>query len=116
MRPRSASVAVIAALALAATLPAGALASSSNGRPASRSERSAIVRSFAANDGSASSVRGVYVSRSNSNLAVVCERTPEGAAQAYVFGRSHGSWRYLTSGSPGRTGNSADRRLEHACG
>ncbi len=73
------------------------------------------MRSFAANDGNSSAVSGVYVSRSNSSLAVVCERTPEAGARAYVFGRTHGSWRYLTGGSPGHAGNSADQRLERAC-
>ncbi len=74
------------------------------------------MASFTANDGSSSEVHGVYVSRSNSSLAVVCVRTPEAGIQAYVFGHARRSWRYLTSGSVGHAGNSADRRLEGACG
>jgi hypothetical protein len=93
-----------------------ALASSSSARPATRSERSAIVGAFTANDGNSSEVHGVYVSRSNSSLAVVCVRTPEAGVQAYVFGRSRHAWRYLTSGAVGRVGSSSDRRLEQACG
>jgi hypothetical protein len=74
------------------------------------------MASFTANDGSSSEVHGVYVSRSNASLAVVCVRTPEAGTQAFVFGHVQRSWRYVTSGSVGRAGNSADRRLEGACG
>lgn len=74
------------------------------------------MASFTAGDGSASEVHGVYVSRSNSNLAVVCVRTPEAGTQALVFGHARRSWRYLTSGRVGKVGNSADRQLERACG
>jgi hypothetical protein len=92
-----------------------ALASSASARPATRSERSALLAAYRANDGSTSGVRGAYVSRSNSTLGVVCVRTPERGTQAFVFGRVHRSWRYLTSGSPGRVGSAADRSLERAC-
>jgi 4-amino-4-deoxy-L-arabinose transferase-like glycosyltransferase len=95
----------------------GALASSSSVRPASRSERSAIMAAFAANDGSSAEVRGVYVSRSSSSLAVVCLRTPEAGSQAFVFHHLQRSWRYVTSGPVGRAGSLAYRRLEQqACG
>ena len=104
-----------AAAVLAMSLAAAALAASSAARPATRSERVAIVKALAASDGNTSSLAGVYVSRSNPSLAVVCQRTPEAGVQAIVFGRVHGSWRYLASGPVGRAGNSADRRLEHAC-
>ncbi|HMD56573.1 MAG TPA: hypothetical protein VKG82_03785 [Solirubrobacteraceae bacterium] len=115
--PRRARVSTISAIvaALALSLAGGALAASTSARPPTKSERAAILKAFAANDANSSSVRGVYVSRSNANLAVVCERTPEAGSRAYVFGRSHGSWRYLVSGAPGGAGNSADRRLERAC-
>jgi hypothetical protein len=106
----------LAVIALTLALAASALAGSSSARPATRSERSAIMKSFTANDGSSSGVHGVYVSRSNSNLAVVCVRTPEAGVQAFVFGRVQRSWRYVTSGFAGHAGNSADRRLERACG
>jgi len=101
-------------MALAA-LPATAAAGSS-ARPATRSERSAIMVSFTANDGSSSEVHGVYVSRSNSSLAVVCVRTPEAGTQAFVFRHASRSWRYVTSGSAGSAGSSTDRLLERACG
>jgi hypothetical protein len=97
-------------------LATAALASSSSSRPATKSERSAIMATFTANDGSASEVHGVYVSRSNSNLAVVCARTPDAGPQAFVFRHAQRSWLYVTSGSPGSAGSSADRRLERACG
>jgi hypothetical protein len=97
-------------------LATAGLASSSSSRPATKSERSAIMATFTANDGSASEVHGVYVSRSNSNLAVVCARTPDAGSQAFVFRHAQRSWLYVTSGSPGRAGSSADRRLERACG
>jgi len=74
------------------------------------------MASFTANDGSASEVRGVYVSRSDSNLAVVCTHTPEAGPRAYVLSHVRHSWRYVTSGPPGSVGNTADRRLERACG
>jgi hypothetical protein len=74
------------------------------------------MKAFTAADGSSSGVHGVYVSRSNSSLAVVCVHTPEAGIQGFVFGRAHGSWRYVTSGPAGRVGNAADRQLEHACG
>lgn len=100
---------------LASALAASALAASSPARPASRSERAAIIKSFAASDGNSHGVSGVYVSRSNASLAIVCQRTPEAGVRAYVFGRTHASWHYVTSGSPGHAGNSADRNLERAC-
>ncbi len=71
------------------------------------------MAAFTANDGISSEVHGVYVSRSSSGLAVVCVRTPEAGARAFVFRHAGRSWRYVTSGSPG---SSADRRLEQACG
>jgi len=116
MMSRSSVLAAFSVLALTATPAATALAASSSARPASRSERAAIMAYFTANDGSSSEVHGVYVSRSNSNLAVVCARTPEAGIQAFVLTRTHRSWRYLTSGAAGRVGNPADRRLERACG
>jgi len=73
------------------------------------------MKAYRAVDGNSSSINGVYVSRSNASLAVVCEKTPEASEQSYVFGRSRSTWRYLTSGSRGRAGNTADRRLELAC-
>jgi hypothetical protein len=86
-------------------------------RAATKSERSAIMAAFTANDGNSAEVRGVYVSRSNSSLAVVCVRTPEAGSQAFVFRHTKRSWSYVTSGSVGRAGSSADRRLEQqACG
>jgi len=103
-------------MALAVTPATTAFAGGSSARPATKSERSAIMASFTANDGSASEVHGVYVSRSNSSLAVVCVRTPEAGTQAYVFRHASRSWRYMTSGSPGSAGSSADRLLERACG
>lgn len=102
----------ILALAPAASAPAA----SSYARPATRSERAAIMAVFTANDGSSSEVHGVYVSRSNSSVAAVCVRTPEAGSQAYVFHHAKGAWRYVTSGPVGRTGSSTDRRLEQACG
>ncbi len=113
---RSSLIAAVSVLVLTATTAADALAASASARPASRSERAAIMAYFTANDGSSSEVHGVYVSRSNSSLAVVCARTPEAGIQAFVLARTHRSWRYLTSGPVGRAGNSADRRLERACG
>jgi hypothetical protein len=118
MRPRrvvrSSSIAAVVVV-LTSIFAVSALAGGSSARPATRAERAAIMRSFAANDGNSSAVSGVYVSRSNSSLAVVCERTPEAGARAYVFDRTHGSWHYLAGGSPGHAGNSADQRLERAC-
>ena len=112
---RSPLIAMLGAAVMASTLAANSLAAGSFARAPTRSERAAIMKSFMANDGNSSGVGGVYVSRSNSALAVICQRTPEAGVQAYVFGRSHGSWRYLTSGSPGRAGSAADRNLERAC-
>jgi hypothetical protein len=108
--------AVLAIVALTLSAAAAAGAGSSSARPATRSERAAIMKVFTANDGSSSGVHGVYVSRSNSSLAVVCVHTPEAGIQGYVFGRAQHSWRYVTSGRAGRAGNAADRQLERACG
>lgn len=102
-------------LALAAGAPVGEGAAS-NARPASRSERSAIVAAYKATDGNTSGVRGVFVSRSNTALAVVCVRTPEAGTRAYVFHHSGRRWSYLISGSVGNVGNSTERTLERACG
>jgi hypothetical protein len=109
-------IATVAVTALTLTAAAAAVASSSSARPATRSERAAIIKALVANDGSSAGVHGVFVSRSNASLSVVCVHTPEAGIQAFVFGRTRGSWRYVTSGRPGRAGNSADRRLEQACG
>jgi len=116
MTIRSCSSVALAAIVMAVTPAANALAASSSARPATRSERSAIMAAFTANDGSSSEVHGVYVARSSSSLAVVCVRTPEAGSQAYVFSHSRRSWRYATSGPVGRAGNTTDRRLEQACG
>ena len=112
---RLSSIAVFAVIVPASIFATSGLASSSSARPATRSERAAIMKSFSANDGNARVVHGVYVARSNSSLAVVCERTPEAGIETYVFGHTHGSWRYLVGGHPGSAGNSVDRRLERAC-
>ncbi len=74
------------------------------------------MAALTANDGSTFGVHGVYVSRSNSSLAVVCLRTPEAGTQTYVFRHAQSSWRYVANGPVGRAGNQADRRLEQACG
>jgi hypothetical protein len=106
----------VTALTLTAAAAAVAVANSSSARPATRSEHAAIIKALVANDGSSAGVHGVFVSRSNASLSVVCVHTPEAGIRAFVFGRTRGSWRYVTSGRPGRAGNSADRRLEQACG
>jgi len=116
MTLRSLAPGVLAIIVMAAMPVSSALATSSSARPATRSERSAIAAAFTANDGSSSEVHGVYVSRSNTRLAVVCVRTPEAGSQAFVFRHVQRSWRYVTSGSVGRAGSLADRRLEQACG
>lgn len=113
---RSLSLTASAVMVLAMTPATAALATGSSARPATKSERSAIMASFTANDGSSSEVHGAYVSRSNSSLAVVCVRTPEAVTQAFVFRHASRSWRYVTSGSAGSAGSTADRRLERACG
>lgn len=115
VKAHSSVIAALAAASLMSALAASAAAGSSLTRPANRSERVAIMRSFVASDGNPSGVAAVYLSRSNPSLAVVCQRTPEAGVQTYVFGRSHGTWHYLASGSPGHAGTPADRRLEHAC-
>jgi hypothetical protein len=86
-----------------------------NARQATRSERQALAAVFGREDGNPSEIRGVYVSRSDANLAVVCARTPEAGTYAYVFTHSHRHWRYATSGRPGRAGSSRQRQLERAC-
>ncbi len=106
-----------AALSVPLVLSGAALASlrGADARPATGAERHAIEAIFAREDGSVSEIRGVYVSRANSGLAVACAHTPEAGTYAYVFTRTHGSWRYAASGRAGRAGNAADRRLEQAC-
>jgi hypothetical protein len=94
---------------------ASASIGTANARQASRGEHRALAAVFGREDGNPSEIRGVYVSRFDSSLAVVCARTPEAGTYAYVFVRSHGRWRYATSGRPGRAGNGRQRHLEHAC-
>lgn len=109
---------IVTALAVAAfyaPVVVWASSSAADARSATRSERAAVLSVYAREDGNASRVRGVYVSRANSSLAVACARTPEAGTLAYVFARSHGHWRYATSGRPGHAGNTAERRLELAC-
>jgi hypothetical protein len=86
-----------------------------NARPATHSERQAISSAFAREDGNASEIRSVYVSRSNASLAVACAKTPEAGIYAYVFTRSHGRWHYTVSGRPGRAGSYSQRKLVQAC-
>jgi phosphoglucomutase len=103
-------------LALAALTPvASSLAAGAAAKPAAGATRSAVLKAFAAADGNASEVKGIYVSRSNAALAVVCEKTPEAGYRAYVFAGAHGSWRLSALGVPGRAGNSSDRQVERAC-
>ena len=112
---RRAAVASLLAATLCAA-PVAAQASGSSARRATSSERRAVLATYAANDGGTHGVYAVYVSRSNSSLAVVCVRTPEAGKEAFLETKaSHGSWRYLASGRAGRVGNSADRQLERAC-
>ena len=113
-RPARAAAALSLSFALA--LPAAGLASGPSVRRASSAERRAIVAYYVKEDGGSSrGVYGVYVSRTNSSLAVLCARTPEAGNEAFVVRRSHGGWRYETSGKPGRAGSSSDRQLERAC-
>jgi hypothetical protein len=107
-----AAATVIAALWPAASASASAGA---NARAATRSERQALAATFDKEDGNSSEIRGVYVSRANSSLAVVCAKTPESGTFAYVFARTHAHWRYATSGRPGRAGSGSQRQLERAC-
>ena len=73
---RSRFPASMLAVMMVLTSATAALATSS-ARPATKSERAAIMAAFTANDGSSSEVHGAYVSRSSSGLAVVCVRIPE---------------------------------------
>lgn len=113
---RASFTAAVAITALALVTTASAVASGGPWSPARASQRSAVIKSFAANDGSSAQVRGVSISSSDSSLAVVCVRSPEAGIQAFVLNQVGRSWRYATSGPAGRAGNAADRRLEHACG
>ena len=109
---------LMSAVLLPGLLAAGAataVAASTPARPASAAARSGLVSSFTANDGSASEIHGVYVSWTDANLGVVCIRTPDAGAQAYVYRHIGRTWRYVTSGTPGRTGSAANRQLERAC-
>jgi hypothetical protein len=104
------------ALALALAMLAPAAYGASVARPATRSEHAALVAAFGSQDGNTSEIRSIYVSRSNSALAVVCVRTPEGGPEAAVFHRTGRSWRLRSSGRPGSTGSATERRLELVCG
>ena len=115
--PRRSCAFAIVSVALMILSSASAFASTgANARPATRSERSAVVALFGREDGNSSLVRSVFVSRSNSSLAVACVKTPEAGTFAYIYIRSGGRWHGSTSGKPGHAGNSADRQLERACG
>jgi hypothetical protein len=106
---------LVSAMTLSGGLASAALANGSGARPASAAERHAIISALVAQDGSAGDIVGVYVSRSNANLAVACERTPERQLVSFVFVRRGGKWRVSAYGPARRTGNSTDRRLELAC-
>lgn len=112
---RTIATALLAVAVFCAPVVAWA-SSAADARPATRSERAAILSVYAREDGNASRVHGVYISRANASLAVACARTPEAGTLAYVFARSHGHWRYATSGRPGHAGNPVERKLELACG
>lgn len=120
-RQRHANISRLVACGVAATLvlacaEAPSVEASSGARLATKSERSAILGAYKANDGNASQVRGVFVSRSNSGLSVVCARTPEAGTRSSVFNRSVHKWRYVVSGPVGKVGNATERALEWACG
>ena len=110
------ATAVIGACALALTVAASAAFASSLTRPASHSEHAALVAAFAKQDGNPSEIRSIQISRSNSSIAVICVKTPEGGPQDAVFHRSGRSWKLTSAGRPGTTGTSTERRIEHVCG
>ncbi len=112
--PRAAGALLFTVLAL--VLLAQAAYAASVARPATRAERAALVAAFASQDGNTAEIRSIQISRSNSTLAVVCVRTPEAGPEAALFRRSGRSWRLHSSGRPGTSGSSAERRLELACG
>lgn len=114
-RPLIGAVLVALVLASAGWAPA-VEAAGAGARPATRSERATIIAAYSAADGNASEVRGVFVSRSDPSLAVVCARTPEAGTRSYVFAQSRHRWRYVTSGPVGKAGDSTERTLERACG
>ena len=79
---------------------------------ASRAEHAALMAAFSAQDGNASEVRSVNISRSGPALAVLCVRTPEADPEAAVFHRSGRSRRLTSSGrrrssQPGRNARSS---------
>ena len=74
------------------------------------------MSAFAEQDGNPSEIRSVQISRSNSSIAVVCVKTPEGGPQDAVFHRYGRSWKLTSTGRPGTTGSASERRLEHVCG
>jgi hypothetical protein len=98
--------------ALVAT-PVAALASSVV-RPANRSDRSGLIRALVREDGTSRGVSGVYISRSNPRLGVVCQRTPDSGKVGWVFRRAGGAWSYVTS-SRASAGSALERRLAHLC-
>lgn len=104
------------AVLAAAIAPATAALASSSARPATHSERSALIAAYRHNDGNSSAIRGVYISRSSSSLGVVCTSSPEAGVQAAVFQHSGRSWRLVAQGRAGHAGTSTDKRLETACG
>lgn len=105
-----ASAAAVTALA---AVPAAALASSV-ARSANRSERSGLIRALVREDGTSRGVSGVYISRSDPRLGVVCQRTPDSGKVGWVFRRAGGGWSYVTS-SRASAGSAPERRLEHVC-
>jgi hypothetical protein len=106
--------AILAAGAFA-TVGGSTAAATVTAHPATGTARSGLISTFTASDGSAAEIRGLYLANTNPPLGVVCIRTPDAGAQAYVFRRSGRSWRYVTSGVPGRSGNATDRQLERSC-
>jgi hypothetical protein len=109
------AVAALVTASVGVTSNSSASVGAANARPATRSEHQALAAVFGREDGNPSEIRGVYLSRSDATLAVVCARTPEAGTYAYVFTRSHGHWSYATAGRPGHAGSSRQRQLEHAC-
>ncbi len=113
-RSLRAPAATLGAAVMAAFIAVPALASPAT-RPASHAEHAALIAAFSAQDGNASEVRSVNISRSSSSLAVLCVHTPEGGPEAAVFHRSGRSWHLTSAGRPGASGNAAERRLERVC-
>lgn len=104
----------MAAAVITFTVTSGGARGIAAGRvtPARGSARSALIRAFAAQDGTSQGISGVYILGS---VGIVCQRTPDAGLVRFLFRHTGGSWKFAFSSQGKVRGTGTQRQLERAC-